>query len=208
MPNMKITAIKAQVKSESRVSIFVEGKYSFSLTVDQLLEQKLKKGLELDENQIKSLKKLSDEGKLKQRALEWLMGRPHSIREFRDYLYRKQADKDLIEAWVEEFVAKNYLNDSEFARWFADGRRRKNKSGRAITAELYAKGVSSVTIQNIVSELEGHDDTKKSEQTALLELVNKLRSRSLYQDQQKLIAYLIGKGFSYSDIKETLDSSD
>lgn len=208
MPNMKITAIKAQVKSESRVSIFVEGKYSFSLTVDQLLEQKLKKGLELDENQIKSLKKLSDEGKLKQRALEWLMGRPHSIREFRDYLYRKQADKDLIEAWVEEFVAKNYLNDSEFARWFADGRRRKNKSGRAITAELYAKGVSSVTIQNIVSELEGHDDTKKSEQTALLELVNKLRSRSRYQDQQKLIAYLIGKGFSYSDIKVTLENSD
>ena len=208
MPNMKITAIKAQVKSESRVSIFVEGKYSFSLTVDQLLEQKLKKGLELDENQIKSLKKLSDEGKLKQRALEWLMGRPHSIREFRDYLYRKQADKDLIEAWVEEFVAKNYLNDSEFARWFADGRRRKNKSGRAITAELFAKGVSSVTIQTIVNELEGHDDTKKSEQTALQELVNKLRSRSRYQDQQKLIAYLLGKGFSYSDIKESLDSSD
>lgn len=207
---MKITAIKQQLKNLDRVSVFVDGKYSFSLNLDQLLQQKLKKGLELDENQIKSFKKLSDEGKLKQRALEWLMGRPHSIREFGDYLYKKQAEKDLIDAWVEEFTTKNYLNDEEFARWFADGRRRKNRSTRAISSELFSKGVSPVTIQTVISELEENDDTKKSEQKseqeALAELIVKLRNRSRYQDQKKLIAYLISKGFRYSDIKEALDA--
>jgi regulatory protein len=199
---MKITALKQQIKNVGRVSIFVDGKYSFSLTLDQLLGQKLKKDTELDENQIKDLKKLSDEGKLKQRAIEWLMGRPHSTREFRDYLYRKQAEKDLIEAWTEEFTAKGYLNDAEFARWFADGRRRKNKSARAITAELFSKGVSQAIIQNIITELEISDDVKKSEIEALDELIAKLKGRSRYQDQQKLIAYLISKGFKYSDIKQ------
>lgn len=203
--SMKITAIKAQVKSESRVSIFLDGKYSFSLNLDQLLEQKLKKGLELDDSQIKFFKKLSDEGKLKQRSLEWLMGRPHSIREFRDYLYKKQADKDLIEALVEEFIAKGYLDDSTFAKWFAEGRRRKNKSARAISSELFSKGVASSNVQKAMSELEENDETKKSENEALIALINKIRNRSRYQDQQKLTAYLISKGFKYSDIKEALN---
>jgi len=206
---MKITAIKAQVKSPDRVSIFVDGKYSFSLTLDQLLEQKLKKNIELDENNIKQLKKLSDEGKLKQRTLEWVLGRPHSTRELRDYLYRKQADKDLIEAWVTEFSSKNYLNDEQFARWFAENRRRKNKSSRAISAELYSKGIPTQTIQSIVKELEAKDsDTEKTEIQALQELVNKLRTRPRYCDEQKLKSYLVSKGFSYNDIKQVLTNSD
>ncbi len=202
---MKITALKQQVKNIDRVSVFVDRKYSFSLRLDQLLEQKLKKGLELDDNQIKQFKKISDEGKLKQRALEWLMGRPHSVREFRDYLYKKQAEKDLIEAWVEEFTTKRYLDDESFAKWFAEGRRRKNKSARAISSELFSKGVTSAIIQSIINELEEKDDTNKSEGDALGELIIKLRGRLRYQDQQKLTAYLISKGFKYSDIKEALN---
>ena len=203
---MKITTIKAQIKTENRVSVFVEGKYSFSLTLDQLLTEKLKKGLELDESEILRLKKLSDEGKLKARTLEWLLGRPHSTKEFRDYLYRKQAEKELIEAWVVHFTDKKYLDDEAFARWFAETRRRKNKSSRAITSELYSKGINSVTIKSIVTELENDgDDSEKSEKEALRTLVNKLRDRPRYQDEQKFKSYLISKGFSYSDIKEVLE---
>jgi regulatory protein len=203
---MKITAIKAQLKNENRVSIFVDGVYSFSLNLDQLLTEKLKKNDELDENRVKQLKKLSEEGKLKQKTMEWLMGRPHSTREFREYLYKKQASKELIDAWVDEFTEKNYLNDEQFARWFAENRRRKNKSNRAITAELYAKGIPSVTIKSIVTSLDNDSDKdEKSEERALNDLVNKLRNRPRYQDERKLITYLLGKGFSYDAIKQTLN---
>ena len=206
---MKITAIKAQVKSDDRVSVFVDDKYSFSLTLDQLLDQKLKKGYELDHTEIQNLKKLSDEGKLKQRTLEWVLGRPHSTKEFRDYLYQKKADKDLIDAWVDDFTEKKYLDDEAFARWFAEKRRRKNKSDRAIKSELYAKGIDSVTIQNVVTELENEDDdSDNSEKLALRTLVNKLSDRPRYQDEQKLKTYLISKGFSYADIKEVLENNN
>lgn len=196
---MKITAIKAQVKNANRVSIFVNGKYSFSLTLDQLLSEKLKKSDDIDELRVKQLKKLSDEGKLKQQALEWLLNRPHSEREFRDYLYKKQIDKDLIFSLVEEFTEKGYLNNAEFARWFAENRRRKNKSDREITSELASKGIDRVTIQSIVTGLEG------DENTALKEKIAKLQTRSRYQEEKKLIAYLISKGFRYSDIKSELE---
>lgn len=195
---MKITAIKAQVKTDNRVSVFLDGKYSFSLTLDQLLEQKLKKNDEIDEEKVKELKKLSDEGKLKARAMEWLMGRPHSTRELRDYFYRKKVEKDLADALVEEFTEKKYLNDETFGRWFSENRLRKNKSVRAIRSELMSKGLPHSTIQSIVTELETGD------KEALKALVNKLRNRPRYQDTQKLKAYLVSKGFSYDDIKQAL----
>jgi len=206
-PNVeKITAIKAQIKNENRVSIFLNGKYSFSLTLDQLLEQGLKKNDELDELRIKELKKLSDEGKLKTRAMEWLMGRPHSTREFRDYLYKKQADKELISAWVKEFSDKKYLDDESFARWFAENRRRKNKSSRAIGAELASKGINQTIVRSVVADLEENDDDlKKTEADALKALIEKLKNRPRYQDEQKLKQYLVSKGFRYDDIKKVLE---
>jgi len=203
---MKITAIKQQVRNENRASIFLDGKYAVSLTLDQLLAEKLKKDLDIDESRLKNLKKLSDEGKLKTRATEWLMGRPHSTREFRDYLYRKKAEKEQIEAWVEEFTSKSFLDDEAFARWFAEQRRRKNKSNRAITAELYSKGISARVISAVVANLDSESADDKSEKQALEALVTKLQNRPRYQDEQKLKTYLVGKGFSYSLVKEVLDS--
>lgn len=199
---MKITAIKAQAKSDERVSVFVEGKYSFSLNLDQLLQEKIKKNDEIDEIKIKQLKKLSDEGKIKQRALEWLMGRPHSERELRDYLYRKKADKDLIDNIIDEFIEKKYLNDENFARWFAELRRRKNKSTREITSELKSKGVSQVIVQTVMS------DDEKTDMESLKLLLIKLSSRSRYKDENKLKAYLVSKGFNYSDIKDALSENN
>lgn len=196
---MTISAIKQQVKQAQRVSVFVDGKYSFSLTLDQLLDEKLKKGDTLDDQRIKQLKKLSDEGKLKQRALEWLLMRPHSTREFRDYMYRKQADKDMTQVWVDEFTQKKYLDDESFARWFADNRRRKNKSSRAIQAELRSKGISAEIVQSVLGGQKSDSDT-----TSLVALITKLRSRPRYQDEQKLIQHLVTKGFRYGQIKEAL----
>lgn len=197
---MKITSIKAQVKNENRVSVFVDEKYTFSLTLDQLLDEKIKKGDELDELRLKELKKLSDEGKLRQRALEWVMGRPHSTRELRDYLYKKKIEKEHIEQLVEDFTEKNYLNDSSFAKWFAENRLRKNKSSRAIISELMSKGIARDVALQVVNELEVSDDE------SLATLVKKLRTRTRYKDDQKLKTYLISKGFNYGSIKQAVEN--
>src|SRR5258706_16088339 len=97
---MTITSIKQQVKNPDRVSIFVDGKYEFSLSLDELVKYKLKNNDELDKADVKNFKKISADGKLRARALKWLMNRPHSEREFRDYLYRKKIEKEQIDSLV------------------------------------------------------------------------------------------------------------
>src|SRR3954468_12937735 len=110
---MKITSIKQQVKNPERVSVFVDGKYEFSLSLDELVKYKLKNNDELDKADVKRFKKISADGKLRARALEWLMNRPHSERELRDYLYKKKVEKDQIESLVDEFTHKGHLNNSK-----------------------------------------------------------------------------------------------
>jgi regulatory protein len=196
---MTITAIKQQVKSPERVSLFVDGKYSFSLTLDQLLAEGLKVGLEIDEPRLVTLKRLSAEGKLRMRALEWLMTRPHSIREFRDYLRRKDADADLVDGWVEEFITRRYLDDNKFAEWFIEQRREhRHRSNRAIRAELAAKGID----RSLVAEL--MESSTDDEASALKALIEKKRRSPRYRDDAVLMAYLVRQGYGYSVVKDAL----
>src|SRR5581483_5563795 len=100
---MKITALKQQIKNPERVSVFVDGKYEFSLSLDELLRERLKKDTELDKAKVKKLKKTSADGKLRMRSMEWLLNRPRSIREFKEYLYRKKAEPEQVESLIRDF---------------------------------------------------------------------------------------------------------
>lgn len=195
--NMKITSIKQQVKNPERASIFIDGKYSLSLSLNELVAEKLKINAELDEPELKRLKKMSDDGKLRMRALEWVMNRPRSVREFRDYMFRKKADPDLVDRLIDEFAERNYLNEVRFAEWLTDMRRRKGKSERAIKAELASKGIT----REITDEM----TDSAGEIERLREVAQKKIKHARYKtDQQKLIQYLARQGFGYDDIKQVL----
>jgi regulatory protein len=191
---MKISSIKQQIKNPERASIFVDGKYTFSLSLNDLVSEKLKIGQEISEADLKRLNKISVDGKLKARALEWVMNRPRSMREFRDYMFRKKADPELVDNLMAELIERKYLNEARFADWLSDVRRRRGKSDRAIRAELAGKGVD----REIANDAAGKGD----EHERLKQLYIKKAELTRYKaDPQKLMQYLARQGFSYDDIK-------
>jgi regulatory protein len=196
---MKITAIKQQVKNQERVSIFVDGKYEFSLSLDELVKYKLKNNDELGAADVKKFKKISADGKLRARALEWLMNRPHSEREFRDYLYRKKVEPEQIDSLVNEFTEKGYLDNAKFAAWFTELQARRGKSDRAIRSELFKKGIGREAADEVLEEGAG-DEAER-----LAAMIAKKQKLSRYKnDPQKLMQYLVGQGFSWQSVKEQL----
>ena len=196
---MKITSIKQQIKNPDRASIFLDSKYAFSLTLNELVGEKLKIGQELDEAEHKRLKKLSDDGKIRARAMEWVMSRPRSKREFRDYLRRKKVDLELVESLEKDFVNKKWLDDGSFTNWYVDVLRRRGKSERAIVAELYKKGISRESMS------ENYAKDEESETLRLRELIAKKQKISRYRDDKdKLKQLLLRQGFSYDSIKQEL----
>ena len=197
---MKITAINSQKKRDDRVSVFVDKKYSFSLSKAQLKDEGLESGQELSQPKLRSLKQASEDGKLFDRMLAWLARRPRSIWEVRDYLRRKQAPDDLVDKFIAQLEELNYIDDQAFAEaWVRSRRVLKPISQRKLRSELYKKRVDSDIIDIVL------EDDETDEHQVLRQLVEKKRKQSRYQDEQKLLAYLARQGFNYSDIRSVLD---
>lgn len=167
--------------------------------MDQLITEKLKKDIEIDEPRLQNLKKISEEGKLRFKALNWVLLRPHSTREFKDYLFRKKVEPDFAEHLTQDFIERKYLDDQKFAEWFFEIKQKTGRSNRYIKAELMKKGIS----KDIIDELVGGSD---DELERLKNLVAKKQNISRYQDKTKLTQYLVRQGFSYSDVKLLLEN--
>lgn len=196
---MKITEIKQQVKRQNRYSVFVDGKYSFSLSENELLNTGLRIGQEFDKDEFEKLQRTATEDKAYMRALDMLARRPRSEWEMREYLKRKDHDQHTIEKTLNMLSNRGYIDDAKFAlAWVENRRLLKKTSKRRLMLELQQKRVSSDDISLALEQ----DETDERE--VLKELIVNKRTQSRYQDDQKLLAYLMRQGFSYGDIKSML----
>lgn len=196
---MKITNIKQQVKNKDRVSVYVDGKYSFSLSTWQFGSADLKLDGEISDERVEELSEESEFGKLHDRTLMWLMIRPRSTWEVEDYLRKKTDDEEVREKLLASFQEKKYLDDEDFAeRWVANRRLLKPVSKLKLRQELLKKRVP----KEIIDQTLEADVTDESE--VLVELIAKKRKITRYQDDRKLMEYLARQGFKYSDIKTAL----
>ncbi len=192
-----------------------------------MVDFKLRVGKELSEEELAELKKASEFGKLYQRALEWVLMRPRSIRETKDYLYRKlrmssegnpqllrglsdEPRKDGREERPEEdrskfseeiigrLISRGYLDDRKFAEFYVENRFvKKGVSRKRLRMELIKKGIDKQIIDEV---LDGRDDEEE-----ICKMV--ARKRAKYDDE-KLIAYLCRQGFSYDLVKKIVNNQD
>lgn len=223
---MKITSLSAQVHNPDRVNVSIDGKYRLSLDVSQIAELGVKTGRELSEDELVELEQESQFGKLYGRALEYALMRPRSVREMKDYLYRKtltrkkrvesrelrvEKKQKIIEISgysptlatrvLDKLQQKDYVNDEKFARWWIESRNQtKGTSLRKLRAELMAKGVHATIIDEVVAESQRSDDDE------IMKIISKKRAR--YSDEQKFIQYLARQGFGYDDIKQALSRNE
>ena len=211
---LKITDMKQGVKNPERVNVFVDGKFSFSLNVAQVVDFKLKVGMELSSEKLAELKKASGFGKLYQRTLEWVLVRPRSVRETREYLVRKlktsfsdplpvgreDSSKDISEfsdEIISRLLAKGYLNDRTFAEFYVENRFvKKGISKKRLKLELMQKGVASEIIDGV---LDVRDDEEE-----IAKMIAKKRAK---YDNEKLIQYLCRQGFSYDLVREKVSEA-
>jgi len=199
---MTITDIKQQVKRADRYSIYGDKKYIFSLSESELLGIGLKIGQEFTDAELEDLKQTAVLDKAYDRALSMVARRPRSVWEMQQYLKRKEYEQEVIEQTLGKLSNKNYLNDEAFATaWVASRRLLKNTSKRRLTQELRAKRVSDEIVRAVLEA----DDT--DEQEVLRQLIERKRSQTRYQDEQKLMQYLVRQGYNYSDIKSVLSET-
>lgn len=199
---LKITDLRQGVKNQNRVNVFVNSVYSFSLDISQVVDFHLKVGMEIGNEQLEEFKKASEFGKLYQRALEWTLARPRSVREVRDYLnkkvFEKKLDKRYVETITERLIEKGFLNDASFAKWYVENRFvKKGVSQKRLKMELAKKGVSAEIVEMALHGSERNDEDE------IRKIIAKKRAK---YDDEKLIAFLCRQGFSYQLVQDLVRS--
>lgn len=212
-----ITKLTPGMKDKNRVNVFLDGNFAFSLDLAQVVEFDVKVGQSVDAERLKSLKNASEFGKLYQRTLEWVLTRPHSVREVQDYFRRRklkrcqlnrqrvrEGKKELppiqdehVEMVTERLIAKGYINDQKFALFYIENRRvRRGISQKRLRLELKRKGVSDEIIHEALAK------QPRDEQEEIQKMITKKRRK--YNDYQ-LVGYLVRQGFDYQMAKTAVE---
>ena len=196
----KVTNLKPQVKNQQRISVYLDGQYSFSLTQAQLAESGLKVGAELKSTDLQRFQQDSELGKVEGKALRFLSYRPRSEWEVQQWFRRQSVEPKLADELMKRLRQWGYVDDQKFAEsWISSRRALKSVSKTRLRQELQAKRVPSEIID---SALTGDE---VSDSDALHQLIKIKRRQSRYRDDEKLMAYLARQGFRYDDIKAALD---
>ena len=201
----KITDIKQAVKNPNRVNIFVDNEYSFSLDIAQLVDEKLKIGTCLSSEKLNELKSKSEYGKLYQRTLEWVLTRPHSIKETKDYLFKKEvrSERDISrfrDEILERLISKGHLDDRRFAEYYVENRFvSKGISKKRMRMELMKKGIKSEIIDEVLNSSARNDEAE------IKKIIAKKRNK---YDDEKLINYLVRQGFGFELARTLVQDPD
>jgi regulatory protein len=196
-----VTDIKKQKRSETRYSIYLDGKYVLSLSDLDLSNSGLRVGHEVSEERVQELQSQSQGSKAYAQALRYIGIRPRSEREVRDYLARKETAPADADTAVERLRGLALIDDLEFAAAWIRHRQSVNpRSRRRLEQELMQKGVERGTIEEALRELDG--DTELDTLVALIERKQRLPQ---YSEREKLMAYFARQGYGYDVIKRALE---
>jgi regulatory protein len=130
------------------------------------------------------------------RALKYLARRPRTEKEMRDYL-REECTDEIINRLKE----LNFINDEEFAAWYADQRARfRPRSRKMISFELKRKGIDSSKLKNQISNV-------SDQELAMKAIEKKLRlwkELDYTEFRVKATRFLASRGFSWDIIETTV----
>jgi regulatory protein len=205
-----ITNIAVQPNSRERfhVTMQKENGEIDVITVDQdvLLQFRLKKGMEIDEDSLQEIVYADQVKKTYNQALYFLSHRMRSEREVADHLRKKGASDDVIAEVLDKLRENKYVDDREFA--FAYVRTQKQTAAKGpyvIRKELKKLGVAEEWIEQslAVYSFDEQVETAKS----LYEKAKKQRAKqSLRQWKYQIEQLLYRKGFPQEVIDQVLSS--
>ena len=179
----------------------MEGGEDTEVDVRTFDESPYREGCDITEEQLHSLLTTSQRNRARERGLYLLGLRDYSCHELEQKLYT-EATPEIAAAVVERLREVGLLDDERYAarlaRSLSEG---KHYPRRRIEQELRRRGISTVLIQTVVSDLEGEDFEQA---LALLQkkYYNKLNDPD---SRRRVIAALARRGFSYGAIRRAMD---
>lgn len=224
-----VTAIKPAVRTENRVNVYINDKYDFSLEIPQVVDLRLKVGRRLTTRELNECHHASEFGKLYSHTLEYVLTRPHSIKETREHLENRRRKRELLNRQAEKNRNRTKEDQIKFKlrtrelplytdqdiaavisklqeKGYLDDRKFANFF---VENRYYKKGISKKRLKLELQrkgiraeDIEAVLST--SERSDVEEMKKIIMRKSKKYSRDKLIAYLVRQGFDFQQAKDAV----
>jgi regulatory protein len=171
---------------------------------DTLVSLRLLKGRRLSAEEWEALRREEDREDAYRSALAILERKARTSRELSEALKRKGYAPDIINSCLERLQARRMLDDSSYAKRFAEQRAAGQRKGRRlIRQELLQRGIAKEDAERALGELD-----ENVEREAAFTLAHKKWPQlkgELRERRHKLAAFLLRRGYPNGIVKEALD---
>lgn len=197
-----MTVTKIEPLSKTRYKVYLDGQFAFTLYKGELSRYHIEEESVMEDEVYGILQKLVIK-RAKLRAMHLLtdMGRTES--QLRTKLKQGGYTEEAAEAAIQYVKSFGYINDAEYTRSFIDSRKEK-KSKKELYAALIQKGVSPEIIEQVFEETDYGEEDSRQAIEALMRKRNYHPETADAKEKQKMMGYLMRKGFSYQDVRNVL----
>ncbi|UCB46332.1 MAG: regulatory protein RecX [Spirochaetota bacterium] len=202
---MKITDIKNQKKRKNRFSIFIDGKYRFSLDYDTLTRSDIHIGDDIDEKKIIKLKLKDEFSKARDYGYSLISYRDRSEWELRRRLLEKGFQREVAIEVVDWFKNEGIVNDRKFANRWLDGVLQAKPMGKLrVLHELRAKRIDDEIIEEVCEKRLGYQTEMELAKKACDKRMGVLKNYPPEVGKRRLFQYMKNRGFAFEIIQELL----
>ncbi|MAO66256.1 MAG: hypothetical protein CL666_14770 [Balneola sp.] len=198
-----ISEIQVQKKNATRFSLFADNQFLIGVSESTLTKLNLKKGVEITPSLFDRIAEAEDHWAAREYLFRILSRRDHSRKELKDKAWKKGYSGHYVEEILDEFEAKEYIDDQKFALTYTQEKFEFNNWGPyKVRNHLFKKGISKSVAENCIQQVFGDKAIKES----IVELIKKKKKR--YQREpaekrkKKMFDFLMRKGYPSEQITE------
>ena len=197
-----VTKLSPQ-KNKKRVNVYFDGKFSFGIDLDNLVKFGIKIEKEFSQKEIDKIIFEAEFQKTFSQILNFATLRPRSEKECLDWLARKKIPEVIHKRLFSRLNRLDLLDDNKFAEWWIEQRNTfKPRGKRALSSELYQKGIDKNIIDDVLKEAD--IDELKIAKKLLVKNKYKWQKYEPLRRKEKAFAFLARKGFDYEIIKNVV----
>ena len=195
----KITSITIQEKNKNRCNLFVDGEFYSGVSIEVIMNSRLKVGMEIPAVDLNKLVNESMEKEAFEKAVTYLSRALKTKKQVYTYLINKGYSNEIAWSCVDKLKDYNLINDCEYSKRYIESTS-KNQGKRLIEYKLMMKGIKKEEIESAYSECD-----ILPEESALLVAEKYLKNKENTKENiNKAYRYLINRGFSYEEAKFAL----
>lgn len=208
----KITKIEVCKRNKERVNIYINEDFAFAMEAELVYKYNLKVDKEIDVDKLSVIAKEEEFSKCKNSALKTIERSYKTESEIKKKLLEKEYSEEVVFKTIDFLKEYNFIDDYTFVKMYIKDRI-INQGKNKIKYSLVTKGVDKTLIEEAFLELDTRED---EEEKAFILGKKKYDSLSKRESDKlklknKVIRYLIGRGYDYSiskDVYSKITSDD